>query len=171
MLRQVWKTRIIRFLTKLSSRRKGIILGVNKWDLVEKDTNTAHHFKKELMDQLGNIDYFPIIFISALTKQRIFKIIDLAKEVQAERSKKIPTKELNDTLLEEIQKVNPPATPSGKEVKIKYITQVGEHYPIFIFFANEHKYIPDSYKRFLEKTIRKHFGFEGVPMTLSFKSK
>ena len=160
-----------KILNEAVSRRKGIILGVNKWDLVEKDTNTAHHFKKELMDQLGNIDYFPIIFISALTKQRIFKIIDLAKEVQAERSKKIPTKELNDTLLEEIQKVNPPATPSGKEVKIKYITQVGEHYPIFIFFANEHKYIPDSYKRFLEKTIRKHFGFEGVPMTLSFKSK
>ncbi len=153
------------------NRRKGIILAVNKWDLIEKDTNTAKHYSKLLLEQLGSINYVPIIFISALTKQRIYKLIDLAKNIQNERSKKIPTNELNDILLDEILKVNPPATPTGKEVKIKYVTQVGEHYPIFLFFANEHKHIPDSYKRFLEKTIRKHFGFNGVPMTLSFKSK
>jgi GTP-binding protein len=93
----------------------------------------------------------------------------LAQTIYEERSKKIPTQELNDVVLEEIKKTPPPATPTGREVKIKYITQVGEYYPIFLFFANESKYIPDSYKRFLERIIRTKYGFTGVPMTISFK--
>ncbi|MEW6655160.1 MAG: ribosome biogenesis GTPase Der, partial [Bacteroidota bacterium] len=92
-------------------------------------------------------------------------------KINEERSKKIPTSELNDILLPIIQETPPPATPTGKEVKIKYITQVGDHYPIFLFFANEHKYIPESYKRFLERQIRKCFGFEGAPMTIGFRDK
>lgn len=150
-------------------RRKGIILAVNKWDLIEKDSKTAKHYEEELRSQLGTADFVPIIFISALTKQRIYKLIDIALQIYEERSKKIPTQELNDIILEEVKRTPPPSTPNGKEIKIKYITQVGEHYPIFLFFANDNKYIPDSYKRFLEKIIRNRYGFSGVPMTISFK--
>ncbi len=152
-------------------RRKGLIIAVNKWDLIEKETNTAKEYADEIIQTLGSVYYVPIIFISALTKQRIFKVIDLAKKVYAERGKKIPTSKLNDVLLPEIQKNPPPATPTGREIKIKYITQGGQHYPIFIFFCNYPKHIHDSYKRFLERKIRENFGFEGVAMTLSFKDK
>ncbi|MFO7448330.1 MAG: ribosome biogenesis GTPase Der [Ignavibacteriaceae bacterium] len=151
--------------------RKGIILAVNKWDLIEKETNTAKKFEDTIRDKLGGIDYVPIMFISALTKQRIYKLVDLALQVNEERKKKIPTSELNNILLPEIGKSPPPSTPTGKEVKIKYITQVGEHYPVFLFFTNFPKLIPDHYKRYLEKLIRRSFGFNGVPFTLSFKDK
>ncbi|PKL88009.1 MAG: ribosome biogenesis GTPase Der [Ignavibacteriae bacterium HGW-Ignavibacteriae-2] len=152
-------------------RRKGIILAVNKWDLVEKQTNTAKQFEDSIRFDLGTVDYLPIIFISALSKQRIFKIIDLAKSIREERKKKIPTSVLNETLLPEIAITPPPSTSRGKEIKIKYITQVGEKYPIFLIFANDPNSISDSYRRFVEKLIRRHFGFFGVPITVSFKDK
>ena len=152
-------------------RRKGLIIAVNKWDLIEKETNTARDFEKTIREKLGSIDYIPVIFISALTKQRIFKLIELSQQVEEERKKKIPTNTLNDVLLPLIEKNPPPSTGSGKEVKIKYITQGGEHYPVFIFFSNRPKDIPDNFKRFLEKAIRKNFGFEGVPFTMSFRVK
>jgi GTP-binding protein len=120
---------------------------------------------------MGAIDYAEVIFISALTKQRVFKLIDLSRQVDEERKKKISTKELNDFLLREIEKSPPPTTPSGKEVKIKYITQMGENYPIFAFFCNYPGHVADNYKRFIEKLIRNRYGFRGVPITLSFKSK
>jgi GTP-binding protein len=151
--------------------RKGLIIAVNKWDLVDKDSNTSAFYEKALLNKLGAIDYVEIIFISALTKQRIFKLIELSKKVSEECKKKIPTKELNNFLLGEIEKSPPPTTPSGKEVKIKYVTQLGEHYPIFAFFCNYPKHVADNYKRFLEKLIRNNYGFRGVPITLSFKSK
>lgn len=152
-------------------RRKGIIIAINKWDLIEKETNTAKKYEDDIREGITTEDYIPVITTSALTKQRIYKLIDLAKKIHEERKRKIPTSTLNDVLLPEIQKTPPPATPTGREVKIKYITQVGDHYPIFLFFANEHKYIPEHYKRFLERLIRRNFGFEGVPITLSFKDK
>lgn len=152
-------------------RRKGLIIAINKWDLIEKETNTARQFEIAVKEKVGMADYIPVITISALTKQRIYKLIDLAKKINEERKKKIPTSQLNDVLLPLIAATPPPATPSGKEVKIKYITQVGEHYPIFLFFANEHKFVPEHYRRFLERLIRENFGFEGVPMTISFKEK
>ncbi len=152
-------------------RRKGLIIGVNKWDLIEKDTNTAREFELKVKEDMPTADYASVIFISALTKQRIFKLVEIAKKVNEERHKKIPTSQLNDVMLPVIEQTPPPATPTGREVKIKYITQVGDHYPIFLFFANEHKYIPESYKRFLERQIRKQFGFEGVPMTIGFRDK
>ena len=158
-----------RIIQEAVRRRKGIIIAVNKWDLVEKDSNTAKVYEDQLKEKLGSVDYVPVIFISALTKQRIYKLIDLAKIVSEERQKKIPTSQLNDDLLEEIQRTPPPSTSTGKEVKIKYITQVGEYYPIFFFFANDIKQIPESYRRFLEKLIRRYYGFTGVPMTVSFK--
>jgi GTP-binding protein len=151
--------------------RRGLIIAINKWDLIEKETNTARAFEVSIKEKLGTVDYAPIIFISALTKQRIFKLIDLSKKVQSERIKKIPTAELNDTLLPEIERNPPPASPTGKEVKIKFISQVGEHYPIFLFFSNFPKHIPDNYRRFLERLIRRTYGFEGVPITVSFRQK
>ncbi|HSD62435.1 MAG TPA: ribosome biogenesis GTPase Der [Ignavibacteriaceae bacterium] len=151
--------------------KKGIIIAVNKWDLIEKETNTSHQFELAIKDKLGRTNYFPIIFISALTKQRIFKLIELAKQISVERKKKIPTNELNEILLADIERNPPPSTHTGKEVKIKYITQVGSNYPVFLFFANYPKDIPDHYKRYLENKIREHFGFLGVPFTLSFKNK
>ena len=120
---------------------------------------------------MGSIDYVPVIFISALTKQRIFKLIDLSIKVSKERKKKIPTSTLNAVLLPEIEKNPPPSTGTGKEVKIKYITQGGDHYPVFIFSTSYPKNVQDNYKRFLENIIRKHFGFEGVPFTMVFKIK
>ncbi len=147
-------------------RRKGLIIAVNKWDLIEKETKTAKQHEDTIRDKLGSIDYAPVIFISALTKQRIFKLIELGQQIGDERKKKIPTNTLNDVLLPIIEKSPPPSTGTGKEVKIKYITQGGEHYPVFIFFSNRPKDIPDNYKRFLEKTIRKNFGFIGVPFTM-----
>lgn len=151
--------------------RKGIIIAVNKWDLIEKETNTAKNKEIEIREKLGGIDYVPVMFISALTKQRIFKLLDMCKVIHEERSKKIPTSQLNEVLLTEIEKTPPPSTHTGKEIKIKYITQVGDHYPIFLFFTNYPKNIPEHYKKFLEKIIRKNFGFNGVPFTLSFKEK
>lgn len=152
-------------------RRKGIILAVNKWDLIEKDTNTAKEFEAQITSALGGIGYIPIVFVSAITKQRIYKIIELAKAIQVERRRKIPTKELNEVLIAEIRKNPPPATKRGKEINIKFVSQVGEKYPIFLFFCSNSKEVPEHYRRFLENKIRANFGFSGVPITVSFKEK
>ncbi len=160
-----------KILEEAIQRRKGVIIAINKWDLVEKDSNTAKFYEKALIDKLGKYDYFPVIFISALTKQRIFKLIDMAKEVQSERHKKISTSELNDVMLKEIEAYPPPSTHTGKEVKIKFVTQVGDNYPVFLFFCNYPKAVSDQYRRYLEKAIRRNFGFKGVPFTVSFKEK
>lgn len=160
-----------RIIDEAVSRRKGIIIAVNKWDLIEKDSNTAKRIEDQLREKLGSIGYVPITFISALTKQRIYNLIELSKTIESERKKKIPTSELNDVLLAEIENFPPPSTPTGREIKIKYITQVGDNYPVFLFFANYPKHIPDNYRKYLEKIIRKNFGFTGVPFTISFKEK
>ncbi|MBD3408873.1 MAG: ribosome biogenesis GTPase Der [Ignavibacteriales bacterium] len=152
-------------------RRKGLIIAVNKWDAIEKDHTTAREWELEMRHKLGSIDYAPIVFVSALKKQRVFKLIDVAKRVHEERKKKIPTSELNDKLLPIIEATPPPASPSGREVKVKFVNQVGNAYPVFIFFANYPQHIPDAYVRFLEKAIRKEFGFEGVPFTISTRKK
>ncbi len=151
--------------------RKGIIIAVNKWDLIEKETNTSKEMSEKINRTLGSAAYIPVIYISALTKQRIYKLIDICLDIEQERKKKISTNVLNDILLPEINKTPPPATNTGKEVKIKYITQVGDHYPVFLFFTNYPKYVPAHYAKFLENTVRKKFGFKGVPITISFKEK
>lgn len=151
--------------------RKGLIIAVNKWDLIEKETNTSKKFEDEIKQKLGSVDFAPLIFISALTKQRIYKLIEMCQTIQKERSKKITTSELNEVLLPEIEKTPPPSTHTGKEVKIKYITKADGDYPKLLFFCNYPKEVHDNYKKFLEKLIRKHFGFIGVPMTLIFKDK
>ncbi len=151
--------------------RKGLVIAINKWDLIEKETNTARDYEKVIKEKLGTVDFAPVIFTSALTKQRIYKLIDLCKKVQTERTKKIPVPELNNSILPEIEKNPPPASPTGKEVKIKFINQVGDYYPIFLFFTNYPNHIPDHYRRYLERLLRKFYGFEGVPITVSFRKK
>jgi GTP-binding protein len=149
---------------------KGIVIMVNKWDLIGKDSKTADKLKKEILEKLAPIDYLPIIFASALTKQRIFQVIETAVTVNENKSKRIPTSVLNDTMLPEIQK-NPPPSVKGKLINIKYVTQVEARYPSFAFFCNLPQYIQPSYERFIENRMRSHFDFTGVPLRLIFRKK
>lgn len=150
--------------------RKGIVLMVNKWDLVQKDQNTASAYQKEIREKLGTSSYIPIIFTSVLTKQRVFKAIETAIAVYTERYKKVPTSELNNVLQKEIDRFKPPAY-RGKHVKIKYITQLPTKTPTFAFFSNFPKHIKSPYARYLENKIRENFGFDGVPIKVIFKEK
>ncbi len=160
----------LHIVEKIAVRKRGFIICVNKWDLIEKDDKTAKAFEKSLKELLRLYDYAPIVFISALTKQRIYKVIDMAKIIFEEQKKRITTSKLNDTLLDIIKR-NPPSSSTGKEIKIKHVIQVKTNPPVFSFFANEPKLIQLNYIRFLENQIRDHFGFTGVPLTLNFKKK
>jgi GTP-binding protein len=151
--------------------KKGIVILVNKWDLVEnKETNTAKEFEEKIYEKLGSMTYMPIIFTSVLTKQRVHKAIEKVIEVYENKMKKIPTSKLNEVMLEEIERYPPPSI-KGKFVKIKYVTQIPTHNPTFAFFCNLPQYVRESYVRFLENKIRKNFGFEGVPINVIFKKK
>lgn len=151
--------------------KKGIVIMVNKWDLIpDKNSNTAAKFKKEIEEKLGPLGYIPIIFTSVLNKQRIFQAIELAVEVFENRTKKISTSMLNDALLPEIDH-NPPPALKGKHIKIKYITQLPTHTPMFAFFCNLPQYIKEPYERFLMNKLRSHFDFKGVPIKISFRKK
>lgn len=150
--------------------KKGIVLMVNKWDLVEKDSKTAPNLEKEIRERMAPIDYLPIIFTSVTEKTRVFKVIEKLMEVYEERAKRIPTSQLNEAMLPEIE-AYPPPSMKGKFVKIKYMTQVPTPSPTFIFFANLPQYIKENYERYLENKLREHFGFEGVPLTLFFRKK
>ena len=150
--------------------RKGIVILVNKWDLVEKDHKSIKDFEKAIRKEIEPFTDVPIVFISALTKQRIYKAIETAAEVYNNRSKKIKTSELNDVLLPIIQAYPPPAY-KGKYVKIKFITQLPTPQPQFAFFCNLPQYVKDPYKRFLENKLREHFDFHGVPVTVYMRKK
>lgn len=149
---------------------KGMVVMMNKWDLIEKDSKTADKIAKEIRLKLAPIDYLPIIFASALTKQRVFQVVEKAVEVFESKNKKVPTSTLNAALLPEIVKYPPPAM-RGKYIQIKYITQLSSKSKSFAFFCNHPQYIPESYTRFLENKIREHFNFEGVPIRLFFRKK
>lgn len=158
-------------LINLAQRQgKGMVMMVNKWDLVEKDSKTSEKFKKDIMETLSPIDYIPIIFASVLQKQRIFQVMEKAVEVYESKTKKISTSQLNDIMLREIEHYPPPSM-KGKHIQIKYITQVKARFPSFAFFCNLPQYIQPSYQRFLENKIREHFTFEGVPVRLIFRKK
>jgi len=150
--------------------RKGIVILVNKWDLVEKDNKTTNEFEKYIRSQIEPFTDVPIVFISALTKQRIYKAIETAVEVYKNRSKKIKTSVLNDTLLPIIENYPPPAY-KGKFVKIKYIMQLPTPQPQFAFFCNLPQYVREPYKRFLENKLRDLFDFEGVPVSVYMRKK
>jgi GTP-binding protein len=149
---------------------KGIVIMVNKWDLVEKDSKTADKFKKDILEKLAPIDYIPIMFASVLTKQRIFQVIEKAVTVFNNKTKRVSTSEINDALLPEIAHYPPPAL-KGKLIQIKYITQIKAKSPAFAFFCNLPQYIQPSYVRFLENRLREKFDFEGVPVRLFFRKK
>ncbi len=149
---------------------KGIVVMVNKWDLIEKDSKTADGIRKEMLESLAPMTFVPIIFASAINKQRIFQVIEKAVEVYQNKIKRIPTSQLNDALLPEIVHYPPPAT-KGKHIQIKYITQVNAATPTFAFFCNLPQYIQESYQRFLENKLRDNFDFTGVPVRLFFRKK
>jgi len=160
----------IRVLHHAVGLNKGLVVAVNKWDLIEKDSNSGKKFEDDIRDVLKNLRYIPVIFISALTKQRLFKTIDLVKSVYAERNRKLKTAELNK-FLEEITKKYPPPSMDRREVKIKYCTQVKSAPPVFAFFTNAPNSIRPNYRSFVENQFRERFGFFGVPLTFIYKKK
>ena len=150
--------------------KKGIVILVNKWDAIEKDTNTTKKFEEQIQKQIAPFTDIPILFVSALEKQRLLKGLETAIEVYKNRSQKISTSDLNETMLEIIEKNPPPAT-KGKYIKIKYCTMLPTNTPTFAFFANLPQYIKETYKRFLENKIREIYDFSGVPITIYFRQK
>jgi GTPase len=149
---------------------KGILILVNKWDLVEKATNTAKEYEKQLKEKLAPFTDIPVIFISALEKTRIFKAVEIALEVYENRSKRIPTSKLNDTMLKAIESYHPPVV-RGHPVRIKYITQLPTIVPAFAFFCNYPDDIKTPYRQYLENQLRSHFSLTGVPVRIFFRKK
>ena len=149
---------------------KGIVILVNKWDLIEKDNHTTLAFEEQVRKQFAPFTDLPVIFISALNKQRIHKALEKAIEVYHNRTRKIPTSKLNEVMLDVIAQ-NPPPGIKGKYIKIKYVTQLPSYSPAFAFFCNLPQYIKDPYKRYLENKLREHFDFTGVPLKIYFRKK
>ena len=161
----------VNIITLADKNRKGIVILVNKWDLIEdKDTNTAKEFEAKILEKIAPIAYIPVIFISVLNKQRVHKAIETAIEVYHNKRRKIPTSQLNDVMLKEIEKYGPPAL-KGKMIRIKYVTQLPTHNPVFAFFANLPQYVQTNYTRYLENRMREHFDFTGVPIGIVYRKK
>lgn len=150
--------------------RKGIVILVNKWDLVEKENNTAKAYEAAIRKEIEPFTDVPIIFVSALNKQRIYKAIETAVEVYNNRTKRIPTRQLNEVMWPIIENYPPPAI-KGKYVKIKFCTQLPTPMPQFAFFANLPQYVKDPYRRFIENKLRENFDFKGVPIDVYFRQK
>ncbi|MEX0820995.1 MAG: ribosome biogenesis GTPase Der [Rhodothermales bacterium] len=161
----------IRVLKQAEDLRKGLIIVVNKWDLVEdKETNTARDYQRYIYDRLPMLDYVPVLFVSSITRQRVYNVLKTAVEVDAQRRRRIPTHKVNEMMLDAIAKHHPP-TYRNQFVKIKYVTQVASNPPVFAFFCNYPRGVKESYRRYLENKVREAFGFVGVPLTLVFKAK
>ena len=150
--------------------RKGIVILVNKWDLVEKENNTAKEYEAVIRKEIEPFTDVPILFVSALNKQRIYKAIETAVAVYNNRTKRIPTRKLNEVMLPIIENYPPPAI-KGKYVKIKFCTQLPTPMPQFAFFANLPQYVKDPYRRFIENKLRENFDFNGVPIDVYFRQK
>jgi GTP-binding protein len=143
---------------------------VNKWDLVTKDNNSAARMEKEIKNKTAPFTDYPVLFISAINKQRIHKILETVDMVDTNRKRKIPTPMLNDVLLNIINE-NPPPALKGKYIRIKYVTQLPVYNPSFAFFCNFPQYIREPYKRYIENRMREKFNFTGVPVRLFFRKK
>lgn len=150
--------------------KKGVVILVNKWDLVEKDNASVNKFTEQIQEKIAPFTDVPIIFMSALTKQRIFKALETAVKVFENRKQRLKTSALNDVLLEAIEKYPPPSV-KGKYMKIKYVTQLPSPTPTFALFANLPQYIKDPYRRYIENQIRDNFDFTGVPIQIFFRKK
>lgn len=168
---QGWESQDMNIFGIAQKNRKGIVILVNKWDLIEdKQTNTMRDFEAAIKNKIGQFTDIPVLFVSALTKQRILKAVDTAMEVYQNRSKKIKTSQLNEVMLPVFEN-NPPPALKGKYIKIKYCVQLGTPSPQFVFFCNLPQYVKEPYKRFTENQLRKHFGFTGVPIEVYFRQK
>ena len=154
----------------IEKNSKGVVVLVNKWDLVEKDHTTMLEYEANLREKLAPFNDVPIIFTSTITKQRIHKALESAMRVHENSTRKITTSKLNDVMLDIINATPPPAI-KGKYIKIKYVQQLPTHSPAFAIFCNLPQYVPESYKRFLENRIREQFDFEGVPVKIFFRKK
>ena len=158
-------------LRLIERNKKGMVLVVNKWDLVEKDSNTHLAFEQMIRERTAPFVDYPIIFTSAINRQRTFKVLEMAQKVYENRERKISVRELNDTMLEIINSQPPQIASRGRYLKIKYITQLKSPTPQFIFFCNLPKDVKDNYVRFLENKIRSNWDFHGVPIQLFFREK
>ena len=155
----------------IQRNNKGVVIVVNKWDLIEKNTNTHREFEKMIRERIAPFNDVPIVFTSVINKQRIFKVLEITKQVFEARSRRITTSELNEALLPIVKEQNPPPSIKGKHIKIKYITQLPTAYPQFVFFCNLPQYVRDPYRRFVENRMREMWDFHGVPMKIYFREK
>jgi GTP-binding protein len=153
-----------------SKKGKGVVVLVNKWDTMEKATNTARDYEKTLKERLAPFTDVPILFISAVEKMRIHKAIEIALEVYENKQRKIPTSELNEVMLKAIESYHPPVV-RGNPIKIKYVTQLPTQVPSFAFFCNFPDEVKQPYKNYLENQLRERFNFTGVPVRLFFRKK
>jgi len=160
----------LNILKLIQKNNKGLVVLINKWDLVEKETNTSNEYANAIKQKMAPFVDVPIVFTSVINKQRIFKVLEEAKRVYENRRRRIPTAKLNEIMLEAIANYGPPSV-KGKFVKIKYITQLNTYYPSFVFFCNLPQYIKDPYKRYLENKLREQFDFSGVPITIYMRKK
>ncbi|WP_345949750.1 ribosome biogenesis GTPase Der [Mucilaginibacter sp. PAMB04274] len=150
--------------------KKGLVIVVNKWDLIEKNNKTVKVFEEQIQEKIAPFTDVPIVFTSVLEKQRLLKVLETAQEVYNNRSKKVPTSKLNDVMLPIIESYPPPSI-KGKHVKIKYATQINGTSPMFAFFCNLPQYIKEPYRRFIENKLRENFDFGGVPVQIFFRQK
>ena len=160
----------LNIMSLIQKNNKGMIVLVNKWDLIEKDSKTTILFENDIKEKTAPFTDYPILFISAINKQRIHKVLELIEQVNQNRNRKISTSELNEVMLQVI-KNNPPPSLKGKYVKIKYVTQLPIYTPAFAFFCNLPQYLKDPYKRYLENRMREKFEFTGVPIRIFFRKK
>lgn len=160
----------LHILSIILKNGKGVVVLVNKWDLIEKETNTMKAFEAEVKKRMEPFTDVPVIFISVHEKQRLLKAMEAAMQVHADRTRKIPTRKLNDVLLPIIER-QPPPMYKAKQVSIKFITQLPTYVPTFVFYCNLPQYIKPSYERFLENRLREHWSFTGVPIRLFFRKK
>jgi GTP-binding protein len=157
-------------LSLIQKNNKGMIVLVNKWDLIEKESNTALQIEKDIKEKTAPFTDYPVLFISAINKQRIHKVLELIEQVNTNRNRKVSTSELNEVMLGIINS-NPPPSLKGKYVKIKYVTQLPIYTPTFAFFCNLPQYVKEPYRRFLENRMREKFDFTGVPIRIYFRKK
>lgn len=158
-------------LSVIQKNNKGVVIVVNKWDLIEKGSNTHLEFAERIRQRTAPFTDIPIVFTSVITKQRIHKTLETIHEVYENRTRKITTSKLNDMMLPIIESVPPPQASRERYIRIKYVTQLKTHYPSFVFFCNLPNEVKDPYSRFLENKLRKHFNFTGTPMKLFFRDK
>lgn len=159
-----------KILHLVERNHKGLVIMVNKWDLVEKDHKSTKKFTERIMEKTAPFTDIPMIFTSVINKQRVIKALEMAIEVYNNRNRRIPTSKLNDIMLPVVEKYPPPAY-KGKHIKIKYVTQLPSHFPQFVFFCSNPKYVREPYRRYLENNLRENFQLSGVPISVYLRDK